>query len=124
MTTSGSGAFYAFGQDSGAWVLKKIDTEDEAFSLCTHESKYMFLAKRFFSCDIIQYCLLDTDLQCDFNSPYWEDLECAWSFKPSALSIPLRKMEWVKAADSTSGNYWITDSATTGITKDYVLHCL
>ena len=40
MTTSGSGAFYAFAQDSGAWVLKKIDTEDEAFSLCTHESKY------------------------------------------------------------------------------------
>ena len=67
---------------------------------------------------------LDTDLQCDFNSPYWEDLECAWSFKPSALSIPLRKMEWVKAADSTAGNYWITDSATTGIYKNYVSHCL
>ena len=43
MTTSGSGAFYAFAQDSGAWVLKKIDTEDEAFSLCTHESKYFWL---------------------------------------------------------------------------------
>ena len=63
-------------------------------------------------------------MQCDFNSPYWEDLECAWSFEPSALSIPLRKMEWVKAADSTAGNYWITDSATTGIYKNYVSHCL
>ena len=52
--------------------------------------------------------LIDNDLQCDFNSPYWEDLECAWSFRPSEglISAPLRRMEWVKFKDFNDENYW------------------
>ena len=54
--------------------------------------------------------LIDNDLQCDFNSPYWEDLECAWSFRPSEdlISAPLKRMEWVKFNDFNDENYWFS----------------
>ena len=39
MTTSGSGGFFSFAQESNAWVLKQFDSEDDAFSLCSFQSK-------------------------------------------------------------------------------------
>ena len=39
MTSSGSGGFFAFAQESNAWVLKQFDSEDDAFSLCSFQSK-------------------------------------------------------------------------------------
>ena len=59
---------------------------------------------------------LDTDLQCDFNNPFWEEVECAWSFKPSEglVTSPLRRMEWVKNKDFKSSNYWLDKNSLTG----------
>ena len=109
LTSSGGGAFYAFVYESDSWKLEKIDSEDDALSLCTFHN---------------------TDLQCAFNSPYWEALECAWFFQPSQnlISYPLRRMEWVKTDDFTAENYWIkTDPKTDNYhlagfhTGDYML---
>ena len=59
---------------------------------------------------------LDTDLQCDFNNPFWEEVECGWSFKPSEglITEPLRRMEWVKNKDFKASNYWIDKYSLTG----------
>ena len=72
-----------------------MDTEDHAYSLCSFEN---------------------TDLQCDFNSPNWESLECGWSFQPSSSLIaskPFRRMERVKVTDFTDENYWISEQTLT-----------
>ena len=43
MTTSGSGEFYAFTHSNDAWELKKLDSEDDALSLCSFKSKIFFI---------------------------------------------------------------------------------
>ena len=51
----------------------------------------------------------DRDLQCDFNSPFWEETTCAWSYAPSSglVTYPWKRMEWVKNIDLSAENYWI-----------------
>ena len=43
MTTSGSGEFYAFTHSNDVWELQKIDSEDDALSLCSFKSKIFFI---------------------------------------------------------------------------------
>ena len=60
--------------------------------------------------------LLDRDLQCDFNNAYWEESECAWSFKTTISQLylqtlspgsPFRMMRrLVDASTDKTYNYW------------------
>ena len=104
--SSSSGGFFSFAYETDAWKVKKLDSEDNAYSLCTHKS--IDSSSRQFAFLLILMSL-DTDLQCDFNNPFWEEVECAWSFKPSEglVTSPLRRMEWVKNKDFKSSNYWL-----------------
>ncbi len=56
------------------------------------------------------------DLQCDFNSPFWEELDCDWQFSPTLMenlsfTVPLKRMERQKVTDLSSGFYWIRKDA-------------
>ena len=36
--SSSSGGFFSFAYETDAWKMKKVDSEDNAYSLCTHKS--------------------------------------------------------------------------------------
>ena len=36
--SSSSGGFFSFAYETDAWKVKKLDSEDNAYSLCTHKS--------------------------------------------------------------------------------------
>ena len=70
-------------------------------------------------------CSPDRDLQCDFNNMYWEESECAWSFKPSltqlylSSSAPFRMTRrLVDASTDKTFNYWQQKDTSFGRLKD------
>ena len=36
--SSSSGGFFSFAYETDAWKMKKLDSEDNSYSLCTHKS--------------------------------------------------------------------------------------
>ena len=90
MSTATSGTFYGFIKDGDEWNLAKFDSMDNAFSLCTFE---------------------DRDLQCDFNSPFWEVQDCSWRSNKSLIkdlgSDTNETFTRILAQDENNyGNYW------------------
>ena len=55
LTTSGSGEWFAFTYNNENWELKKFDSEDDALSLCTFESK---LHAASFIRNVVKLCLV------------------------------------------------------------------
>ena len=47
--------------------------------------------------------ITDTDIQCDFNNPFWQEVECAWTLTSSLNSKPIERL---KANDISAENYW------------------
>ena len=73
-------------------------------------------------------CSPDRDLQCDFNNMYWEESECAWSFKPSltqsklSSSTPFRMTRrLVDASTDKTFNYWQQKDTSFGTLKDIIV---
>ena len=42
LNTFGSGEWYAFAYNNDDWELKKFDSEDDALSLCSFKSNYIW----------------------------------------------------------------------------------
>ena len=42
LNTFGSGEWFAFAYNNDDWELKKFDSEDDALSLCSFKSKYIW----------------------------------------------------------------------------------
>ena len=43
LNTFGSGEWYAFAYNNDDWELKKFDSEDDALSLCSFKSNYIWI---------------------------------------------------------------------------------
>ena len=89
-TSSGSGSDYGFIKVAEEWKVELFDEVPNAFSLCTFH---------------------DRDLQCDFNSPFWEVQDCSWRYSNSLVQeIGFESNETfvrILAEDEhTFSNYW------------------
>ena len=70
------------------------------------------------------FIVSDRDLQCDFNNMYWEESECAWTFKPTfsqqtlSSDPPFRMIRrLVDPATDRTFNYWQQKDTTFGKTR-------
>ena len=78
--------------------MKAYDTEDKAYTLCTFKSR---------------------DLQCDFNSPFWEEHDCAWYYSQSLMHTlgfgPMTRFQRVKdTTEVHAAYYWRRPDAKIG----------
>lgn len=102
--SGGSGGAFGLTYDTDKWKLFEYSSQADSFSLC-------------------QY--FDTDIQCDFENPFWEVLDCNWSQDKSTVSdlglgSPDQLLTRIKAVDEhKSGNYWKRATATT---ENHYLH--
>ena len=61
---------------------------------------------------------LDRDLQCDFDSPFWEQQDCNWRYSPTlmtSLSMASNLNTFTRVQITTPDyNYWLKPNAKTG----------
>ncbi len=57
---------------------------------------------------------LDRDIQCDFESPFWEENDCSWKYQASSLKLT-REM----VGEDLDKDYWKRLDYNTGCSNPY-----
>jgi hypothetical protein len=71
--------------------------------------------------------VLDRDIQCNFDTEFWEESQCSWRYSQStatALSLgSVSRFQWVAAGSSSGGNSAASSSSGSGKYGLQEIHC-